>query len=205
MQNKILYVISKKRLIVSRIVGFLILLLLLFTGHSFKRQEIIDSLFKMSGLILISICSFGRLWSLIYISGYKSNTLITEGPYSMVRNPLYFFTLLGAVGIGLASENVLVIAIIIIFYFLYYPVTILVEERKLAGRFGQTFAEYKRRVPMLVPKLSLYKEPETYTITARQLLHNIAESLLLLWIFILLHLIEMLHNTGILPVLWKVP
>ena len=205
MQNKIIYVISKKRLIVSRIVGFLIILLLLFTGQSFNGQQIIHLLFQMSGLILISICSFGRLWSLIYVGGYKSNTLITDGPYSMVRNPLYFFTLLGAMGIGLASENVLVIVIIIIFYFLYYPVTILAEEQKLADRFGQAFAEYKERVPMLIPKFSLYKEPQTYTITAGQLLHNIAESLLLLWIFILLQLIEFLHQSNILPVLWKVP
>lgn len=205
MQNKILYTIRKKRLIFLRASGILVLLLLLFTGHSFSKGGIIDTLFEISGLILISICSFGRLWSLVYISGYKSNTLITEGPYSMVRNPLYFFTFLGAIGTGLASENLLVIAIIIIFYLLYYPLTILAEERKLADRFGQTFAEYRKQVPMFIPKFSLYRSPETYNITSGKLLHNFFESLAILWVFIFLQLIEFLHNTGILPVLWKVP
>jgi protein-S-isoprenylcysteine O-methyltransferase Ste14 len=205
MQNKILYIISKKRLTVSRIVGFLILLLLLFTERSFDGQQITYWLFKMSGLILISICSFGRLWSLIYVGGYKSNTLITEGPYSMVRNPLYFFTLLGAAVIGLVSENVLVFAVILIFYFLYYPVTIAAEEQKLADRFGQAFAEYKERVPMFIPKLSLYRAPETYNVASGQLLHNFLESLAMIWVFIFLQLIELLHNSNILPVFWKVP
>ncbi|GIS42766.1 MAG: hypothetical protein Ct9H90mP15_08060 [Candidatus Neomarinimicrobiota bacterium] len=30
----------------------------------------------------------------LYVEGFKTKKLITEGPYSMVRNPLYFFTVL---------------------------------------------------------------------------------------------------------------
>lgn len=195
-----LFKIAKARLIVSRIFGLLILLILLFTGHSFRQNEVADTLLEISGLLLLSICSFGRLWSLAYISGYKSNTLITEGPYSMVRHPLYFFSLLGAIGIGLASENILVLALIIVFYLLYYPFTILAEETKLADKFGQTYTEYKKRVPRFIPKLSLYKEPQMYNIAVNKLARNIVESMLLLWIFILMQFIEMLQNTKVLPV-----
>jgi protein-S-isoprenylcysteine O-methyltransferase Ste14 len=205
MEKKILYKIAKARLIVSRIFGLLVFLLLLFTGHSFKQSEVADTLLEISGLFLLSICSFGRLWSLIYISGYKSNTLITEGPYSIVRHPLYFFSLLGAIGIGLASGNVLVLVLIIAFFLLYYPFTILAEESKLAEKFGQTYTEYKKRVPMFIPRLSLYKEPQVYNITVNKLVRNFVEAMLLLWIFILMHLIEMLQNTGVLPVLLRVP
>jgi protein-S-isoprenylcysteine O-methyltransferase Ste14 len=205
MDNKILYAIAKSRIFVSRLFGLLIILLLLFTGHSFEQKEIVDVLFETSGLILISICSFGRLWSLIYISGYKSNTLITEGPYSIVRHPLYFFSFIGVLGIGLASENVLMLVLIICFYLLYYPFTILSEESKLTNRFGEKYTEYKKRVPRFIPKLSLYKAPQEYTITIDKLARNVAEAMLLVWIFVLLHFIETLQNIGVLPVLLKFP
>ncbi len=206
MNNKtILHATAKSRVFVSRLFGLSIIFLLLFTGHSFEQKEIVDTLFEISGLILISICSFGRLWSLVYISGYKSNTLITEGPYSIVRHPLYFFSFIGALGIGLASENVLVLALIICFYLLYYPFTMLSEESKLANRFGEKYTEYKKRVPMFIPKLSIYKAPQEYTIAINKLARNVAEAMLLIWIFVLLHLIETLQNTGVLPVLLKFP
>ncbi len=205
MRKEVLFKIAKARLVVSRIFGTLIILLLLFTSHSFQNGGVLDILLKITGLILLSICSFGRLWSLIYINGYKSNTLITEGPYSMVRNPLYFFSSIGAIGAGVATGNILVLALIILFFIVYYPFTILYEETNLAGKFGDAYAEYKRRVPLFIPKLSLYKEPEVYSITVNKLVRNFAESMLLLWIFILIQIIAMLQDKGILRVFLKVP
>jgi len=205
MHKKFLHAITKSRLWVTRIFGGLIILLLLFTGHSFKQGEIIDISFEISGLLLLSICSFGRLWSLMYISGYKSNSIITEGPYSIVRHPLYFLSFIGAVGIGLASENVLILALIIGFYLFYYPFTILAEEQKLTEKFGQSYAEYMKKVPRFFPKPSLYTEPEFYKITIRNLVHNFAEAMLLIWVYILMHFIEMLQDSGTLPVILRVP
>ena len=57
------------------------------------------------GIILVGIASFGRLWCSLYIAGYKTDNLVTEGPYSMCRNPLYFFSFIGALGVGFASET----------------------------------------------------------------------------------------------------
>jgi len=205
MKDVTLFAIAKSRLFVSRIFGLLIIALLIFTGHSFQQGKTIDIFFEISGLLLISICSFGRLWALMYISGYKSYSLITEGPYSIVRHPLYFFSLIGAIGIGLASENILILALIVCFYLLYYPLTILAEERKLADKFGQTYAAYISKVPRFIPKLSLYKEPEFYNITIKKLARNFAEAMLLVWIFILMHFIELLQDDGILKVFWRIP
>jgi len=205
MNKRFLHAIAKSRLWVSRIFGVLIILLLLFTGHSFKQGEIADISFEISGLLLLSICSFGRLWSLMFISGYKSNSLITEGPYSIVRHPLYFFSFIGAVGIGLASENVLILALIIGFYLFYYPFTILAEEQKLTEKFGQSYIEYMKKVPRFFPKPSLYAEPEFYKVTIGNLVRNFAEAMLLIWVYILMHFIEMLQDSGTLPVILRVP
>ena len=205
MQNKFLYAMAKSRLFVSRLFGLLIILLLLFTGHSFKQGELVDILFEISGLILITISSFGRLWSLLYISGYKSNNLIAEGPYSIVRHPLYFFSLIGTIGIGLASENILILALVTAFYLFYYPFTILAEEQKLTNKFGTSYIEYCKRVPRFLPKISLYKEPEFYKITIGNLIRNFAEAILLIWVYILMHFIELMQDEGILHVFARFP
>lgn len=141
----------------------------------------------------------------MYISGKKGRELVTDGPYSMVRHPLYVFSLIGAVGIGLASENLLVLALIVIFYLSYYPFTILAEERKLTNKFGEVYLEYAKRTPRFLPKFSLHKEPETYQVKAAGFVHNFVDGMWFIWIFMLMHAIEMLQNSGFLPVLLRVP
>jgi len=145
LEKGLVFRIANSRVIVSRIFALGVLALLLFTGHSFSQQGITDVLFEVSGLFLLSICSLGRLWALMYISGNKRRELVTEGPYSMVRHPLYVFSLIGAIGIGLASENLLVLGLIVVFYLFYYPFTILAEERKLTNKFGQAYLEYMKK------------------------------------------------------------
>jgi isoprenylcysteine carboxyl methyltransferase (ICMT) family protein YpbQ len=128
-EKGILFAIAKSRVAVCHIFALVVLLLLLFTGHSFSQESLTDVLFEVAGLFLLSICSLGRLWALMYISGNKRGELITKGPYSIVRHPLYVLSLIGALGIGLASENLLILALISLFYLFYYPFTILAEEK----------------------------------------------------------------------------
>ena len=174
-------------------------------GHSFSPNSLLDLIFEMAGLFLLTICSMGRLWALMYISGNKSQEIITDGPYSMVRHPLYFFSFIGGVGIGLVSENLLILALIVVFYVTYYPFTIFAEEKKLENKFGQVYLEYKRKTPRFLPKLSLYKGPHLYTIKADVFVRNIFDGMWFIWIFILLHLIEVSQEAGFLPVYWRIP
>ena len=204
-KNGIIFIASKSRVYVSRLFAVVILLLALFTGHSFSQQSLLDITFETTGLFLLTICSMGRLWALMYISGNKSHEIITNGPYSMVRHPLYFFSLLGAVGIGFVSENLLILSLIIIFYVVYYPFTIFAEEKKLENKFGEAYLEYKRRTPKFLPKPSLYRGPHFYTVNADAFVKNFINGMWFIWIFILFHLIEMAQNTGFPPVYWRIP
>jgi protein-S-isoprenylcysteine O-methyltransferase Ste14 len=204
-KNRIIFIASKSRVYVSRLFAAVILLLAIFTGHSFSQQSLLDITFEMTGLFLLTICSMGRLWALMYISGNKSHEIITDGPYSMVRHPLYFFSLLGAVGIGLVSENLLILALIIIFYVVYYPFTIFAEEKKLENKFGEAYLEYKRRTPRFLPMPSLYRGPHFYTVNADTFVKNFINGMWFIWIFILFHLIEMAQNAGFTPVYWRIP
>jgi len=203
--SKIIFAVANSRVIASRIFGLVILLVILFTGHSFAQGTIIDILFELSGLFLLSICSLGRLWSLMYISGNKRRELVTEGPYSIVRHPLYLFSLIGSFGIGLASENLLVLGLIIVFYLLYYPFTILAEEKKMTNKFGDAYLEYMKKTPRFIPKLSLYKEPQLYEVKTASFVRNFVDGMWFIWLFMLLHFAEMLQESGYLPVFFKIP
>jgi len=190
---------------VSRIFAVLILLLAIFTMPPFKQGDLADILSDTSGLFLLTICSMGRLWALLYISGKKTHEVITDGPYSIVRHPLYLFSFIGAIGIGLASDNILVLAALVIFYLSYYPLTILSEEKILTKKFGQTYIDYAKCTPRFLPKLSLYKSPDHFAVNANILLKNLALGMWFIWIFILFNVIQMLQTIGIIHVLLKVP
>ena len=204
-QNGIVLIMARSRVYVSRLFAILILTLAVVTGHSFGQDNPLDVLFEMTGLFLLTICSMGRLWALLYISGNKSNELITDGPYSVVRHPLYLFSLIGAIGIGLVSENLLILALIVVFYVMYYPFTILAEEKKLEGAFGEAYIEYKCKTPRFFPKLSLYKSPDLYTVKADTFVRNFAGGMWFIWIYILFHIIEMIQDMGYVPVYWRIP
>src|SRR5262245_14008421 len=59
------------------------------------------------GLVLILLGILGRTWCTLYIGGLKKRELVTAGPYSLVRNPLYVFSALGAAGIGAQTGSAL--------------------------------------------------------------------------------------------------
>lgn len=200
-----LFIATKLRVPVTRLVGLLILLLMLFTTHSWSRYSVLDILVEMGGLLLITVCSFGRLWALMYISGYKSDQVVDAGPYSIVRHPLYVFSFIGAIGIGLASENLLILTIIAVFYICYYPFTILAEEKKLTTKFGQAYLDYMKRTPRILPRSLKPVNPEIYHVKPDKYIANFVDAMWFIWIFILLHFIERLQQMEMLPVVLKIP
>jgi protein-S-isoprenylcysteine O-methyltransferase Ste14 len=52
----------------------------------------IHEFLEMAGVSLALLCVAGRMWSSLYIGSRKNRELVTAGPYSITRNPLYFFS-----------------------------------------------------------------------------------------------------------------
>jgi len=196
---------KKYRITITRIFGVILSALFLFSSYSWKKVSTFDLIIECCGFLLILVCTFGRLWTLMYICGYKTNKLITEGPYSMVRNPLYFFSLMGAVGIGLSSKNILALALIVIMFATYYPFVILAEEKRLIDVHKEEFIEYMKKTPRFIPRLSLLHEPELYNVNARLYRRSFFGAVLFILFFMILQIIEWLHDTGILPVFFRIP
>ena len=110
----------------------------------------------------------------------KNMTLAQSGPYAWVRNPLYLGTLTVALGFVIAARRwELAVLFGAVFVLVYLPVVEL-EEQHLASLFPE-FADYKRRVPKLVPRMphkpdakpfrwSVYRRNEEYQALAGFLL-----------------------------------
>lgn len=196
---------EKLRLHVSQIFA-VILAFILFLSESAWEVKIpfVTTILFTLGIFLVGIASLGRLWCSLYIAGYKKASLITEGPYSMCRNPLYFFSLLGALGVGFASETLLVPAIILVAFTVYYPFVIKSEEVELRKLHGEEFAAYFENVPRFFPNISMLKEPEKYIVNPVTFKRHMFDALWFIWLVGILEMIEELHELNIMPVIFKI-
>jgi protein-S-isoprenylcysteine O-methyltransferase Ste14 len=92
----------------------------------------------------------GKQWAVAarLVEGHK---LVTDGPYRLVRNPIYtgMFGMMVATGLAVTQWQGLLAAIFVFLLGTYLRVR--VEERLLRGQFGSEFDEYKRRVPAVIP------------------------------------------------------
>jgi protein-S-isoprenylcysteine O-methyltransferase Ste14 len=108
--------------------------------------------------MLISILGLViRAWAAGHLE--KNMTLAESGPYAWVRNPLYIGTLTAAAGFVVAARRwELAVLFAAVFVLVYLPVVEL-EEQHLSNLFP-SFADYKRRVPKLLPRMP-HKPDET--------------------------------------------
>lgn len=195
----------ENRIHVSQFIGLMILLIVLFSDHSWPENSIFDFMLEFIGFLLIGICTFGRLWSSVYISGYKDDSLITVGPYSIVRHPLYLFSFIGATGLGFASESIIVIIMLPVLFLIYYKPVMLSEEEKLKEIYGQEYVNYMKKRSRLIPNFSLFYEPETYLIKSRTFRKSFLDVMWFFIFFMILQFIEKIHHIGIMPVLFTLP
>jgi protein-S-isoprenylcysteine O-methyltransferase Ste14 len=75
-------------------------------------------------------------------------TLKIEGPYKVVRHPLYLFTIIFLI---LRPTMDLFYLVFLIFLIAYFYIGSFYEERKLVSAFGDRYREYQESVPRLFP------------------------------------------------------
>ncbi len=94
----------------------------------------------------------GKQWSLA-ARVLEEHNLVTDGPYSVVRNPIYtgmFGMLLAS---GLAVSHWLGLLIVIGVFAIGTFIRVRSEEQLLREAFGAKFDDYARRVPAVIPFL----------------------------------------------------
>lgn len=138
------------------------------------------ALTRLAGFSLIMACVLGRLWAILYIGQSKNRRVVTDGPYSITRNPLYFFSTLGALGFGLMFLKLTLAGLLGAVVFLVLYLTARRERAFLAAEFGADYATYAARVPMFLPKPRLFATEEAVTFSPRALGRNLQDALVFL-------------------------
>ena len=191
--------LNKNRILLSRLSALLSLLVILFTRPTFASGTPLHEILTVLGYFMVAAAAMGRLYASVFIGGFKNQRLIDYGPFSVVRNPLYTFSLIGVLGISLISANIIVIVYLAIFFPLTYHFLIKREESFLEQEFGDDYRNYLQRVPRLIPNFSLYAAPKEIEARPRVVTSALFDAV---WWFAALPVIELvqyLQTAGILP------
>jgi protein-S-isoprenylcysteine O-methyltransferase Ste14 len=193
---------QRKRMVVVRVAALMAVLLLLFAEPFLAEGSQAHELVEMFGLVLVLVCVGGRLWSTLYIGGRKNSELISMGPFSMTQNPLYFFSTLGALGIGLIYGSVLAALALGLASFIVFRVTAGKEAEFLSGKFGDAYEAYRRKTPRFWPNPLLFQDNAERQFSTHALKRTFYDGLFFLALFPAIETIEYLRMNGFLPKLF---
>lgn len=152
------------------------------------------------GLGLISVGILGRLWCTLYIGGRKADDIVTTGPYSLSRNPLYVFSAIAAAGVGAQTGSIVISVLFLIVAALAFHVVIRREERYLEPVFGEPYRAYCRRVPRFLPSFRNFDAGGPMTFLPSRLHRTFTDGLVFFLALPVLESVEYAQETGLLPV-----
>ena len=99
---------------------------------------------------LRSVQTLGKQWT-YQARVLADHDLITQGPYSIVRNPIYLGMFGMILSTGLVFSHWYLALIAIIFFLVGNHIRIRAEEKLLRETFGAKFDDYAARVPAFIP------------------------------------------------------
>ena len=198
--------LRKSRVRLLRVAFVCLVLMALFFGAPTRETVLLDFVCHTAGYLLLMAGLGLRLWAILYVGERKSRELITTGPYSVCRNPLYVGTVLLTLGVALSLENLAMGLFSLAVVVPLHIAVVLAEEKHLREIFGQEYVEYMRRTPRFWFRLSTYHSAPEVNVSVRALRRAVYNAIGVLTIPPLTMLVDWLQDrTDILPVVWRWP
>ena len=180
-------------------------LMFALTNSRLEAANSTHEMIEWIGIVAIVICVLGRTWASLYIAGRKIEQLVTDGPYSVMRNPLYLFSIIGAAGAGAQLGSIVAGLIFGALAWAVFHVVTLQEERLLTERYGAAFASYVAKVPRFLPNPRLWRDVPVLTIMPPKILRTFGDAMVFLLSVPIAEGFEQLQNIGVLPILLRLP
>jgi protein-S-isoprenylcysteine O-methyltransferase Ste14 len=157
------------------------------------------------GFACIVAAALGRVWTSLFIAGFKDRELVRRGPYAALRHPLYLLSLLAMLGVGLASRSLALGCGLVAVFGVLYAGAARREDAWLRETHGATFEAYCREVRAFLPRGSALGAPESLEIRPRVLAKAFLDAGSLLGLYALLRLADALQRAGVTPTLLALP
>lgn len=143
------------RCVLIIVIGYILLFVPIIEAK--KITHIVVVILGMVSIVGGSIFLFwsrhylGSNWTVGWSFLREGQQLITDGPYGIVRHPVYLGFILMVIGTALVmlSKNVLIAVLLIVPLVIYLKGRS--EEKALLQKFGSEYENYKKKVPMLFP------------------------------------------------------
>jgi len=138
--------------------------LVIWSANGVAEVLLLAVFFGGWGLIVISIFALDHFeftglrqaWSNLDGTAACEPRFRTPLPYRVVRHPLQLGIVLAVFGVPEMTAGGLLFASVMLAYIL---IGLRFEERALLVEFGEEYAAYRHRVPMLVPRLPVISKP----------------------------------------------
>lgn len=154
-------------------------------GFGHEAIETLGTLLLLAGVL-------GRFWSILYVGGAKNRRVMQDGPYSMTRNPLYFFSTVAATGIGLMFGAVSLALLVGGTVGLILWITARREAAFLSQHFGAEYDAYAVRTPFFLPDPRLFRTGRTARFDTATLRRNLFDAFVFLSFIPIVELVDQL-------------
>lgn len=189
----------------TRLFALLVVPMAIFCIGMAKPEELTHEIMDWTGMFLVIACVLGRTYCSAFIGGIKNEVVMRDGPFSVVRNPLYVFSFIGLVGIGLQSGMLTLLALLVGAFTMYYPAVVAKEEAFLLHKFGEQYQRYVNEVPRWVPNLRLWSEPQEMMVRPYFIRQTMMDALVFFVPMVVFELLEILHQVGWVPTVLVLP
>lgn len=179
---------------------------LLFVGSNWRTPTSwVALLLERAGLVMITIAVVGRTWCAMYIGGRKKVDLVTHGPYSLARHPLYTFSIIGAAGIGALWGSIVVSLCLALITAAILSSIASKEERFMLATHGEDYENYKSRVGRFLPRSADWADPEILTVRPATVMRTLSESSLFYTGLPAAEFVQWAHGAKVLPKVLLLP
>lgn len=126
-----------------------------------RLNKMVSSPYNWFGILLVVVgLVIGRWTMSTYFNKGQGTTvsyeptqhLVSEGPFRYVRNPMIIGSEIVVAGLAVILSSYMLLAILFLIIVGDHIYVINIEEKELEARFGQSYLDYKARVPRWIPR-----------------------------------------------------
>jgi len=190
------------RLTVALLAG---LLALVAVSERTGATGLAGEMLQLLGLAFAACAALGRVWTSVFIAGYKDARLVRHGPYAVLRHPLYALSMLAMLGLGLATRSASITVVLVVVAAALHALAARSEDAWLRDAHGTAHADYARDVRALLPRWSRYEVPDSLEVRPRLLWKAFLDAGSLIGFWMLLALADALQAVGVTPTWLQLP